>query len=119
MFSFLILILSLCPDLALAQGHRPPVSIKPFVIESSPEFVFHSLEDEHGGFYLLWSHREGSQAQILAQHLDADGRALWPLPGQSLITSAPMDRWGAVADTQGGWIVVWETSSTIRSQRFS
>src|SRR5437016_5212300 len=108
----LSLLLLLLPGWILAQGRRPPVLEKPFVVETSSGFSFRSLEDDHGGFYLIWSHPDGPRMELLSQHVGADGRLLWPGPGVPLVTSSqPIGSWEAVADSQNGLVIAWESGS--------
>ncbi|MGC8862977.1 MAG: hypothetical protein ACP5R5_09425 [Armatimonadota bacterium] len=61
------------------------------------------------GSIVVWADRRGSDYNIYAQRLDAEGRRLWQ-PGEITVCSAPYDQQFPVAceDGASGVIVVWQ-----------
>jgi hypothetical protein len=93
---------------------------RPSVVEEGERFVFQALEDDQGGFYIIWTHRAGDETfELLGQHVAADAKPLWPRPGAPLATRMiNPDDWDAIPDGKGGVIVTWIESFRTRAQRF-
>lgn len=111
-----------CLESVFAQGRRPVgPALQPSFIEQSESFLFRSVEDDHGGFYALWTHEVSSGSFTLtAQHVNDQGGALWGQTGK-LITAylSPADNWDVFPDGQGGLTVTWIQEGAPRAQRFS
>lgn len=101
----------------LAEG-RHPSGAPSFYIENSENFAFQSLEDDQGGFYLLWTHGQATSYALLVQRVDAEGHSLWPVTAELEGCWFPsVDSWTAVPDGKGGIVIAWQENSRIRAQR--
>ena len=105
---------------AWGQGRRPTPSDKPFVTVSAPTFAFRSFEDDHGGFYLIWPQIENETKSLIAQHFDAQGKAVGSERGKSLVHRIGMEAyWEAAPDAKGGVLVTWEQDNHVFIRRFN
>ena len=107
---------------AFAQGRRPAgPALAPSFIEESESFLFRSVEDDHGGFYALWTHEAEPRAFTLtAQHVNDQGEALWGPRGKSIaLHLTPADNWDVFPDGQGGLAATWIQDGTTRAQRYT
>jgi hypothetical protein len=96
-------------------------STVPIFVGQGPAQPFRCFEDDHGGFYLVWVAGEtGKVFSLVSQHLNAEGRALWPNPGL-LISSQTIssEDWSGLADGQGGLTLFWDEADGVHVQRFS
>jgi subtilisin-like proprotein convertase family protein len=75
---------------------------------------FHEIiPDGNGGVIITWSRLPsiGSQTDIYAQKVDADGNVLWAANGVEVCTAAESQSWPKlISDSNGGAIIAWEDS---------
>lgn len=82
-----------------------------------------SIGDGNGGVFYVWmDHRPtpgfpSDNLSLFAQHLDAEGNALWPLPGLAVcqafgVQSTPV----LLLDNQGGIYIIWYDERTSSAQ---
>ncbi len=115
-----LFLLLLIPWLVSAAGRPVPGHRKPFSLETAEHFSFRAIEDDKGGFYVVWPHqKEGYPLALLAQHGSIEKDRLWPHYGLYLTTGtiSPTD-WDAFSDGHSGFVVTWEENDRIRAQRY-
>jgi len=92
----------------------------PWVTESTNALSWKAIEDDNGGFYLLWMHRDADGARVLGQHITAQGAPLWTSPGQTFLPvvndTAP---WTAFSDSHNGVGVAWIQEGKVVVQRWT
>src|SRR5690242_8137418 len=99
---------ALLPSRAFPQANRPPTAKPPFVFERDEHFAFRAVEDDQGGFFLLWTRgAEHAPRQLLGQHLNAAGQSRWPKDHALASSVETYADWDAYSDGQGGLIVAW------------
>jgi predicted lipoprotein with Yx(FWY)xxD motif len=81
----------------------------PLVIAAKDQLNPNICSDNSTGAIITWQHGIGTQFDIRAQHIDANGNVLWT-PGGSIISDADSSQLGPknIADGNGGSIIVWE-----------
>lgn len=114
-------LLCLCPSLLLAQGRAPEkIKLEPFAIEPSSRCVYRIVEDDAGGFYVLWTQSLENVWRVQALHYSSEGTATWD--GGGLTLAAPLndpDNWDAVSDGKKGLLITWVNGTHVRGQRWS
>jgi hypothetical protein len=119
---YVLLALLLWPAAASAKGRKPTHIQQPYAQESTREFSFRAIEDDQGGFFLIWPHKDAGRLTLLGQHIGPQGTARVAEPGQALVTipdETPPVIWDAVADSKGGLVFAWEEDAgRVRAQRF-
>jgi hypothetical protein len=87
----------------------------------TPALRWHAVEDDTGGFYVIWSEAANSAIALRAQHFGGDGTAAWPDASGDLLVDVVRSTadWTAVSDGHHGLAVVWANSGTLYAQRFS
>jgi hypothetical protein len=119
MRNFILIALLGLPFAARAQGRAPAPAWTPYAVEVSSTFAFRGVEDDHGGFYLIWPHTISGETALWAQHVNAQGQLLWTEAGTSLADGLPLgSSWQAVSDGQSGLLVTWENGAEVLAQRF-
>ena len=70
------LVLAFAAGPASAWSNNPAVNTP---LQSGPDYQYVGLPvpDGGGGVYLVWQSQRGSNTDIYAQHLDAQGNRLW------------------------------------------
>jgi len=67
------------------------------------------VDDSNGGAILIWGDTRHGNQDSYAQRINANGEKLWPPEGVPVCTHPTLqDDLNAIADGQGGVIVVWE-----------
>jgi hypothetical protein len=106
--------------LLYGQGRIPSPGRTPIWVEESGRFLYRSLEDDHGGFFVVWTHEQNGAFSLVAQRVGPDGKAFWSLPGNLLAEQLPdADAWDAFPDGQGGLALSWTNATGLFAQRFS
>ncbi len=103
-----ILILAVA-DSGLAQKWNTGEILRPFFMEESESFIYQSHEDDHGGFYVTWTHEAAPHHFSLAsQHVSNNGAALWDQTGAPVAADlSSANDWDSFPDGQGGLIITW------------
>jgi hypothetical protein len=115
----LMVLAVLLPLPLLAQGRPPAVIKKPYVTETVKNFAFRAVEDDAGGFYLIWTRANASDRDLIAQHFDAGQKALWDEPGARLVSGTQGIAWDAVADGKGGLLLAWMRDGHVFGERYT
>jgi hypothetical protein len=111
----------LCSTSVFAQGRHPAApGLQPFLTEQSDAFRFRSIEDDHGGFYLVWTHEVSPGSFTLnAQHVNDQGATLWALPGKPVVQAlSSIDNWDIFPDGHGNLTLTWIAADLPRLQRY-
>jgi len=87
------------------------------ISEKSTQFEWKALEDDHGGFYVVWTETRGSSSTLKAQHIGVNAQPDW-LPGGLPIGPSVQGKrlWSAFADGKGGLGLVWVEDGAVRAQ---
>jgi len=120
LFAVAMVFLSL--ETVSAKGRNPPgVVLQPSFIEESESFLFRSVEDDHGGFYALWTHEAAPGFfRLTAQHVSDQGAALWGRAGKVIAPHlTPAESWDVFPDGQGGFTATWIQDGVTRAQRYA
>lgn len=105
---------------AWSQGRPPAPRETPLLTEAGKVFAYHAAEDGHGGFYLAWTHQEGAQLSVVAQHMDPKGYLTWPAAGVPVASEVDSSQtWTVTDDRAGGLVVFWSRKEHMFAQRLS
>jgi hypothetical protein len=102
------LLVLLAPAAASAAWSHDPLGVPVSAIASKAQRYPKAISDGSGGMIVVWEDHRGSDTDIYAQRVDAQGNALWTLNGVPVITftgeqTAP----ALVSDGSHGAIVAW------------
>jgi hypothetical protein len=105
-----LVLVVLVPTQARSWPHGPTNSVS---VNPGPYTPYNPLvcADASGGFFVAFLDYRTGYAQIMVQHFDGAGTALWTAGALSAGTT-PQDALGIVADKAGGAIVLWERWDT-------
>src|SRR5258707_862206 len=99
-------VVTLMAGAAQGNGRVPPAPVETPLAEVSADRVFvRTLADDTSGFYVIWTSSSVSGTQLIAQHFDAAGRALWPAPGAPVSSSLANARDWEAFGGKGGFYV--------------
>jgi len=109
------------PYSLLAQGRVPEPTLPAFFTDQSAQFEFKTFEDDHGGFFIVWTDSVPvGAAKLMAQHIGEQGQSLWGSSGV-VVTSrlSSLQDWDGLADGQGGLTLFWDEGDGLYAQRFA
>jgi hypothetical protein len=119
-FLFLSGALTLMAGAVQGNGRVPPAPVETPIAEMSADHVFvRTLADDTSGFYVIWTSSSASGTQLIAQHFDAVGRALWPAPGAPVSGSLANARDWEAFGGKGGFYVSWIAAKQVLLQRYT
>ena len=109
---FLFLIFILCLPLW--------ADVQPWTKETQAVLAWKAVEDDAGGFYLLWTRQDPSGLRLMGQHVMGDGTALWTVPGETLLpVVSDTASWTAFADSNKGLALSWVNEGKVWVQRWA
>jgi len=89
----------------------------PFSItEKAPSLEWKAVEDDHGGFYVVWAQAQGAQMALVAQHMSGAGQPVWSAAVALGASVQGREAWHAFRDAQGGVGVVWVAGGAVWGQ---
>ena len=92
----------------------------PWTTETASTISWKAVEDDNGGFYLLWSHQDSGGTRLLGQHITATGVPLWTIPGQTFLpVLGDTASWTAFADSNKGLALTWVQDNKVWVQRWT
>jgi hypothetical protein len=92
----------------------------PWVTENGNVLAWKAVEDDNGGFYLLWTHQEPGSVRVLGQHITAEGSPLWTLPGQTFLPVVnDTAAWTVFSDSNKGLALAWVREGKVWVQRWT
>lgn len=103
-----------------AQGRQPEDGPRPFVSQLNSAPFSRLYEDDHGGFYMVWTREDTPKHPILyAQRFDRQVQGVWSSSAQVVAPHlSTASDWSGLADGQGGLTLFWDESDGIHAQRF-
>ncbi|KPL18258.1 MAG: hypothetical protein AMJ92_08750 [candidate division Zixibacteria bacterium SM23_81] len=95
---------------ATAWWPTDPDTNLPISTAANPQMRPQLIGDGSGGAIITWQdHRSGSDYDIYAQRVNANGDTLWPADGLAICTAAPSQYYPQlVGDGSGGAIITWQ-----------
>lgn len=111
----LLAFLILPASVATAQWHSDSTTNTPVCTATNLQSNPRICSDGANGAIIVWEDlRSGSNSDIYAQRLDADGKPMWTANGVAVCTYAGDQKVPLIAsDGSGGAYVVWEDSRTL------
>jgi hypothetical protein len=116
---FAAAVVGLMPGLTLAT--MPLIhKISETLPETDNYAPFRCVEDDQGGFYVVWVDVRSPHSVLLrAQHFGSEGRPGWDEAGLTVTDRlSSIDDWHAMSDGQGGLTLLWNAADGVRVQRF-
>jgi hypothetical protein len=111
----ILFILAMC-----APSWAAPTQTVPWVTETTTHLAWKAIEDDNGGFYLLWTHQDMATLRVLGQHITAQGTPLWTSPGQTCLSVIPdTAAWTAFSDSDKGLAMAWVMEGKVFVQRWT